>query len=99
MRQALCFRGSMNARIIDIILSISLGLLVIYASHNFLIVDSCLDMGGAIDQKTGSCFDENYHELYMVVTPALTAIYFVIGLLVSLLSIFTIKRIKRTKGA
>lgn len=88
----------MSVKAIDIILSISLGLLVIYVSHSFLVTDACLDMGGAIDSETGSCFDENYHEQYMVITPVLFAIYFAIGLFVSLLSVFLIKLIRRTKS-
>ena len=69
-----------------------------YTAHIFLIVDACLDMGGSIDKTTGSCIDENYHEQYMVISPALLAVYFVIGLLVSLMSAFIIKAIRSAEN-
>lgn len=89
----------MKVKPVDIFLSIGLGLLAIYAAHSFLVVDACLDMGGSIDEDTGSCVDENYHEQYMVLSPVLLGIYFFIGIVVSLVSVFTIKTIRGTKGS
>jgi hypothetical protein len=94
----LCLREIMRAKAIEIILSIALGLLAIYMVHCFLAVDTCLDMGGSIDSETGVCRDENYHEQYLVLSPALLTIYFFIGLVVSLLSVFIIKTIRRPKS-
>lgn len=55
-------------------------------------------MGGFIDPKSGLCNDENYHEQYLVVTPVLLAIYFFIGLLVSVVSALVIKAVRGAKG-
>ena len=95
---ALCFRESSNIKALDIILSVGLGILAIYTAHSFLIIDICLDMGGSIDKTTGSCIDENYHEQYIVISPVLLAVYFVIGMLVSLISAFIIKAIRGAKN-
>jgi hypothetical protein len=43
-------------------------------------------MGGTIDQETGACLDESYHEEFIVLSGAILAIYFVIGFIVSALS-------------
>lgn len=88
----------MSTKPIDIIVSIGLGLISIYAAHSFLVVDTCLDMGGAFDEKTGVCLDSNYHELHMVFSGVLLSIYFVIGLIVSLMSAFIITKIRASKG-
>jgi hypothetical protein len=88
----------MKVKATDICLSIGLGLLAIYAAHDFFVVDACLDMGSAIDEATGSRLDNNYHEQRMVFSPALLVIYFFIGLVVSLVSVLTIKALRGTKG-
>jgi len=88
----------MSTKPIDIIVSIGLGLISIYAAHSFLVVDACLDMGGAFDEKTRVCLDSNYHEIHMVFSGALLSIYFVIGLIVSLMSAFIITKIRASKG-
>lgn len=88
----------MKVKPIDIFLSIGLGLLSIYAAHSFLVVDACLNMGGALDESAGSCLDENYHEQHIVFSPVLLVIYFFIGLVVSLVSVFTIKTIRGAKS-
>jgi len=88
----------MRFKPIDIVISILLGLLAIYFAHGFLVIDACLDMGGSIESESGVCLDENYHKQYMVFSQLLLAVYFVIGLVVSLLSVFTIKTIRRTKN-
>lgn len=88
----------MSIKITDIILSLAIGLLAIYTVHDFIVTDACLDSGGAINTETGHCIDENYHEQYMVFSPVLLSIYFVIGLIFSVLSALIIKSIRRANS-
>jgi hypothetical protein len=85
---------SMNIKPIDIIGSILLGLFAIYLLHRFMVVDSCLDLGGAIESESGVCIDAEGNELSMMLTAPLLCIYFVLGLVVSMASAFTIKKIR-----
>ena len=43
----------------DIIISIGLGIVTIYVTHSFLIVDACLDLGGVIDEESAACLDSD----------------------------------------
>ena len=88
----------MSIKFTDIILGIALGLIAIYLTHDFIVADACLDMGGGIAPNSGFCIDENYHEQYMVVTPVLLVIYFFIGLVISVVSALVIKAVRRAKG-
>jgi hypothetical protein len=85
---------SMNIKPIDIIGSILLGLLVIYLTHRFMVVDSCLDLGGAIEGESGMCIDAEGEEQSMMLSVPLLCIYFVLGLVVSMVSAITIKKIR-----
>lgn len=86
------FQKTMNSKLIRIVISILIGLLAIYAAHRFLIVDVCLDSGGSINEA-GVCIDENYHEQYIVISIALLAMYFALGLIVSLASVFVLGKL------
>jgi len=78
---------------LDIIVGIGLGLLAIYIMHGFVLVNKCLDMRAAIEQKAGVCIDINGHE-QPVLTISLLAVYFLLGLLVSLIAMLTIKKLR-----
>ena len=84
----------MDNKPFDILGSILLGLLAIYLVHRFMVVDSCLDLGGAIEGESGKCIDADGNEQGMGLTAALLCTYFVLGLIVSLASVITIKKIR-----
>ena len=83
----------MRIESLDIILGVGLGLLAIYITHDFLWVDRCLDMGGAIERETGVCIDINGH-VQPVLTFSSLAVCFFLGLLVSLIAMLTVKKLR-----
>lgn len=85
---------SMDIKAIDIIGSILLGLLTIYLAHRFMVVDSCLDLGGEIESESSLCTDVEGDEQSMTLTVPLLCIYFVLGLIVSLASVITVNKIR-----
>ena len=84
----------MKAKPIDIVFSVGLGLLAIYAVHSFLLVDSCLDRGGAISQDSGECIGINEQNMNIAFSGVLLTIYFFIGLSVSLVSAFILNKVR-----
>lgn len=78
--------SSHSVSTIQCVLSIGVGLLAAYGLHNWLIIDICLDQGGFIDESSGACFDENYHQVYIVISLRLWLVYLCFGFLVSLLT-------------
>jgi hypothetical protein len=83
---------------LDIIGSILLGLLAIYLAHRFMVVDWCLDRGGAIDHEADVCIDAEGNEQNMVLTSPLLCIYFVLGLVVSLTTAITANKIRGARN-
>jgi len=88
----------MDTKPFDILGSILLGLLAIYLVHRFMVVDSCLDLGGAIERESGVCINADGEEQAMRLTVPLLCIYFVLGLVVSLASVITVKKIRCTNN-
>jgi hypothetical protein len=69
------------------------GFVVVYWLHDFLLIDSCLDMGGSFDKATSVCTSgHTYEELYQVVTWQLFFFYLLVGFIVTLFCGFILSK-------
>ncbi len=84
----------MSIKPIDIVLSIGLSLLAIFVVHRFFMIDSCLDMGGAIERFSMACRVGDNLEKRLEISSVLLSLYFLIGIIVSLGSVFAIKKVR-----
>lgn len=61
--------------------SVLLGAFVVLSFHDFLLFDSCLDLGGHFNEETNICISgETFEEFYTVLTWPVLAIYVVLAL-------------------
>jgi hypothetical protein len=83
----------MNRSAIPTLVGVFTSLIAIWALHQFIMVDECLDQGGSFQYSSGKCLLESglVHESSLA-TMALV-LYFVVGFTVSLLVATIIRKI------
>jgi len=72
-------------------------LLVIWAIHSFLVIDDCLDHGGAYQYDSGKCLLENGQLVDSNFATIAIVLYFFIGFIVSLLVSGIIRKVFKFK--
>ena len=85
----------MKSTLIKIVISILIGLLAVYLFQRFIVVDSCLDLGGSINES-GLCIYKNGLEQYIVISSVLLSIYFTIGIIISLVCAYILGKLVNT---
>ena len=87
----------MNRTLLPTLIGVLASLFVIWSLHTLLVVDDCLDHGGAFDYSTAKCLLES-GEVY---TPSLEnfalVLYFVVGFGVSYLVSTLIRKLLKDK--
>jgi hypothetical protein len=84
----------MKLKLITLIAGLTAGVLSVYWLNESMLVDACLDMGGAINKENGACLSgETYEEYYMVVAWPMIAVYLFVGLLIAVLTTFLCRKL------
>lgn len=73
----------MNRTLLPTLIGVFISLLAIWALHNFLVVDDCLDQGGSFDYATAKCLLENGQAYDAKLQSVALIIYCVVGFGVS----------------
>ncbi len=76
-----------------------MGFLAIFAIHSFLVVDACLDMGYVINKESSACVDGNGHEQHIAFSAVMLVMYFVLGLMVSLISVLILSKVVSSENS
>ncbi len=73
----------MNSTSIPTLLGVFSSLFAIWALHLYLVVDDCLDHGGAFNNDIGKCVLENGQHYESSLATVAIVLYFVVGFVVS----------------
>ncbi|MCQ8878984.1 hypothetical protein NQT69_13310 [Pseudoalteromonas shioyasakiensis] len=76
----------MKNNLLPSLVGVIVSLIAVWWLHGFLLVDRCLDSGGAIDHKTNLCMGENNQIIELATSSGTLAIYCVVIMGVSLLT-------------
>lgn len=76
----------MKNNLLPSLIGVIVSLFSVWWLHGFLLVDRCLDAGGAIDYETNLCIGENEQILELATSSGTLAIYCVVIMTVSLLT-------------
>lgn len=84
----------MRSKSIVLSAGLLIGLLSVYGFHDFMLVDVCLDSGGAIDKETGACLSrDTYEEYYFVFTWQAIVLYTFVGALVTAIASYVFHKL------
>ena len=77
---------SMKNNLLPSLAGVLVSLFVVWWLHGFLLVDRCLDSGGAINHKTNLCVGANEQIIELATSSTMLVIYCVVIMAVSLLT-------------
>jgi hypothetical protein len=83
----------MNKNSIPLFIGVISSLFAIWLVNDYLLVDQCLDNGGSFDYRKAECLLENGDIKASELGSYIMAIYFFMGLLISLFVSFSIRKI------
>ncbi|KPH95403.1 hypothetical protein AMS58_06670 [Pseudoalteromonas porphyrae] len=76
----------MKNNLVPSLVGVLVSLFAVWWLHGFLLVDRCLDSGGAIDHKTNLCMGENEQVIELATSSGMLVIYCIVIMFVSLLT-------------
>ncbi|MFK3862770.1 hypothetical protein [Pseudoalteromonas rhizosphaerae] len=76
----------MKNNLLPSLAGVLVSLFVVWWLHGFLLVDRCLDSGGAINHKTNLCVGANEQIIELATSSTMLVIYCVVIMAVSLLT-------------
>ncbi|MFY8328597.1 hypothetical protein [Pseudoalteromonas sp. ZZD1] len=76
----------MKNNLLPSLVGVIVSLIAVWWLHGFLLVDRCLDSGGAIDHKTNLCMGEKNQIIELATSSGTLAIYCIAIMIVSLVS-------------
>ncbi|WP_114325759.1 hypothetical protein [Candidatus Colwellia aromaticivorans] len=83
----------MNKNSIPLFIGVIFSLVAIWLVNDYLLVDQCLDNGGSFDYSKAECLLENGDVKSSELGAYFMAIYFFMGVLISLFFSFSIRKI------
>ena len=87
----------MNRNLFPPFIGVFTSFFVLWKLHEFMLVDNCLDHGGSYQSATGKCLIENGKVLDLDLTAPLLILYFFVGLIVSLVVAFLVRKLLKIK--
>ena len=87
----------MNRTLLPTLVGVLTSLFVIWLLHTFLVVDDCLDHGGAFDYSSAACLLESGEVYTSNLENFALALYFVVGFGVSFLVSTLIRKLLKDK--
>ena len=83
----------MKKKSIPLFVGVIVSFIAIWLVNDFLLVKQCLDNGGSFDYSKGECLFDNGEVKVSELGKYLFAIYFFMGILISLFVSFTVRKI------
>jgi hypothetical protein len=83
----------MKKNSIPLFIGVIVSFIVIWLINDYFLVDKCLDNGGSFDYSTAECLLENGDVKVSELGKYFMAVYFFIGLLVSLFVSFSVRKL------
>ncbi|MDX2368707.1 MAG: hypothetical protein QNK36_09940 [Colwellia sp.] len=83
----------MNKNSIPLFIGVIFSLIAIWLVNDYLLVDQCLDKGGSFDYSKAECLLENGEVKASELGTYIMAVYFFMGLVISLFVSFSIRKI------
>ncbi len=87
----------MNRTLLPTLVGVLTSLFVIWSLHILLVIDDCLDNGGAYDYASAKCLLENGDHYPSTIENYALALYFVVGFGVSFLVSTLIRKLFKSK--
>ena len=82
----------MRKNSIPLFIGVIISLIAIWLVNDYLLVDQCRDSGGSFDYSTAECLLQNGDVKASELGPYIMAIYFFMGLFISLFVSFSIRK-------